>query len=94
MQLGDVLDDGKAEAGSAKGTAAVLVDAVEALEETRLAVRRDADAVVADADYGLAVGGGFDLDHDVLGAAVAQGVLNEVGDRRFQEPRIAGADES
>ena len=78
MQLGDVLDDGKPEAGSANGAAAVLVDAVEALEEARLAVRRDADAMVADADDGLAVGGAFDLDLDVLRAAVAQGVLNEV----------------
>ena len=78
MQLGDELDDGKAEAGSAKGTAAILVDTVEALEEARLAVRRDADPVVADADDGLAVGSGFDFDLDVLGAAVAQGVLNEV----------------
>lgn len=66
MKLRDVLDDGEAKASPAKGAAAVLVDAIEALEETRLAVLRDADAVVADADDGLPARFAFELDLDVL----------------------------
>ena len=45
--LGDVLDDGEAEAGAAELAAARLVDAVEALEEPRQVLARDAAALVA-----------------------------------------------
>ena len=42
MHLGDVLDDREAEAGAAEVAAARLVDAVEALEEPRQVLARDA----------------------------------------------------
>ena len=48
--LDDVPDDGEAEPGAAGRARASLVDAVEALEDPRHLVGRDADALVGDGD--------------------------------------------
>ena len=44
----DVLDDGKAQARSTQGAAPRLVDAIEALEESRQVLRGDANAKIHD----------------------------------------------
>ena len=88
MKLGDVLDDGKAESRAALVAAAVLVHAVEPLEDARAMLGRNADAVVLDGEDRLFVAGGKGND-DVGRAAVAQGVLHEVGKGVFHEPRVA-----
>src|SRR5262245_18535758 len=48
--LDDVLDDGEAEAGAAELARACLVDAEEALRETRQVLGGNADAAVLDRD--------------------------------------------
>src|ERR1700733_8153211 len=54
MGLGDVLDDGEAEAGPPLLAGAPLVDPVEALEDARDRLRGDADAGVAHLEHRLA----------------------------------------
>ena len=46
MKLGDVLHDSQSETGSAKSTAALLVDSVETFEDPGLVFRRDPASVV------------------------------------------------
>ena len=53
MKLGDVLDDGKTKPRSAKRTAPVLVDAIEPLEYPRLAIGRNTDAKIGDANLAV-----------------------------------------
>src|SRR5687768_9481757 len=51
VRLRHVFDDGEAEAGAALFARAAAVDAVEALEDPRQRLRRDADAGVAHLDH-------------------------------------------
>jgi hypothetical protein len=46
----DVLDDGQAQTGASRGPRPRRVDAVEALEDALLVLRRDAEALVRDGD--------------------------------------------
>ena len=55
MKLSDVLDDGKAQPRAALVAAAVLVHAVEPLEDAGAMLRRNADAVVLDGENRLFV---------------------------------------
>ena len=50
MQLGDVFDDGKAEAGPAQLAAARLIDAIKSLEDARQIFLAYTDAGVAHAN--------------------------------------------
>ena len=62
MGLHDVLDDGQPQAGAAQLAAASAIDAVEALEDARQVLGRDAAAAICDVDQHLAIG---DLAGDV-----------------------------
>ena len=78
---GDVLDDREAEAGAAGGAVPRRVDAVEPLEDAVELVRRDADALVGDADVdGGVVAGRGDHDRGALGR-VGDGVGDQVAHR-------------
>src|SRR5215211_696825 len=63
VALGDLADDGQAEAGAAVGSGAALVGAPEAVEDVRLVLGGDAGALVGHGDPGavaLAAGGQAD----------------------------------
>ena len=83
-----MLDDGEPEARPAQGAAARLVHAVEPLEEARKVPRGDAHAEVDDRKLGPPVphvAGEF----DAVGPRIAQGVLDEVDERLFQQLHVA-----
>ena len=77
VDAGDVLDDGKAEAGAAGGFAAALVHAIEPLKNAGLGFFRDADAVVFHGQGAVAVpGAGGDELHLAAGVVVADGIVS------------------
>ena len=83
-----MLDDGEAQPRAALLAAAVLVHAVEPLEDAVAMLRRDADAVVLDGEDRLSAAR-REREDDVGRAAVAQGVLHEIGEGVLHEPRVA-----
>ena len=91
VQLGYVLDDGKAKSRPAKRTAPVLVNAVEPLEYPLLTFGRYADTMIDDGDLRPSVGTTRNHDLDGFRPTVTDRVLDEIHDRRLDEPRIAGA---
>ena len=88
MEEGDVLDDGKAQAGAAVLAGAVGMDAVEALEEAGEVLGGDAAAVVGDGEEGGAI---LDpeAEGDGGGAGVAEGVGEEVDEGLLEEVGVA-----
>src|SRR5699024_3575748 len=70
VDAGDLLDDGKAEAGAAGGLAAALVHPVEPLKDAALRLFRDADAVVLHREIGAALPGAARLQQDPAAGAV------------------------
>src|SRR3984957_11061020 len=83
MAIEDMLDQRKAEPGSALGAALGDVDAIEPFRQPRQMFRRDAGPVIAHGDlrFRLAVGGraGREPDIDALaGRAVFERVLDQV----------------
>ena len=81
MQQRDLSDDGEPEAAAGDvGTG----DAIEAFEHALAFRRRNARAVVADADYGVAFGfRQFDIDTPA-GRGVAQRVVDEIAEQHAQ----------
>ena len=92
VQLSNMLDDRKAETGSAQRTAAVPVDAIETLEKPALTFFRNANAMIGDRNLCPAVGTFSNGYFDGSRAAVTNRVLNEIRDRRLDQPRITRTD--
>ena len=88
-----MFDDGEAEACAAQFAAASFIDSIEAFEDARLGGFWDADAVVDDTDLEFAIFARVECDFDGWGAAITQGVVDEVGDSFFDEARVAFAEE-
>ena len=90
--LHSVLDDRQSEARAAGRLGVALIHAVEALEHTRLMLRRDADAGVGDGDAAAA---GIGRDRHVHAPAVTvvlDGVVAEVIDDLIDQAADAGQD--
>src|SRR5580658_3512575 len=86
-----VLDDGKAQAGAAQGARSRFVDAVEALEDARQILGRDADAGVSDQDVDLSVPGSH-LDLDFTARPVElDGVIKQI-DKDLLQPKLMAND--
>ena len=89
VDLGDVFDDGEAEAGAAHFPAAGAVDAVEAFEDSGEVFGGDAETVVGDFEEDVAVFGfGCGADFAVV-AGVFDGVVDEVGDGALEVVYVA-----
>ena len=88
MRLHHLADDGEAEARAVR--AAIAVELVEALEDARKLLRRNVRSGVmhSDADV-VAFALGADRDHAAR-RRVADGVVDQVGERLFQSPLVAG----
>src|SRR3954468_10463403 len=82
--VGDVADDGEAEAGAARVSGTGAVDAVEPLEDAVEVARRDADAVVAHVELPPAVVFAHLALHRRAGVGVLHRVLDQVVQRRRQ----------
>ena len=91
MQGRAVLDDRQAETGAAGHFAVALVHAVEALENTLLVGRGDADAGIRDADEGgaVAVRAGFDR-HAAVRAVIREGVVRKVEHHLLERSALTG----
>ena len=80
VDAGDLLDDGKAEAGAAGGLAAALVHPVEPLKDAALRLFRDADAVVLHREIGVALPGAARLQQDPAAGVQFQIVSGTTGE--------------
>ena len=81
MRLDDIFHDREPEPGAAGVAGSVLVDAVEPFEDVRLVVGGNAGSVVGDADTNFRVmTGGGDADAGIFGAAMSEGVAEQVGE--------------
>jgi hypothetical protein len=91
MNGSDVLHDRKPKTGAAVGSAARIVDPVEALEDTVELGSRNANAVVRDCDFDLIVdSAGLHMrrnDDPRPGVGIGDGILDQVADRN---PPLAG----
>src|SRR5450759_2081305 len=82
--LNDVLDDGEAESRAALFARARLIDAIEALKDSFEGFRRDARAVILYEDFHLAAVLSTSANgHRAIGAAIFDGVINQIAQHLF-----------
>ena len=89
MIVGDVTDDGEAEAGTTGVAAAGPIDAIEPLEDAIEVAGGDADAPIGDVDRDAVVAPDGGHPHLAAGLAVLDGVVDEVADGRDQLASVA-----
>ena len=82
----DMFDDREAEARAALVAAGADVDAVEALGQTRQMFRRDAGAMIADAQAARAALH-VDVDLDVAGLRARAAIFDGVFEQVFDDPQ-------
>src|SRR5205807_7729194 len=90
VRLGEMLDDGEAQAAAALVAGAALVHPVEALEDASQRLRRDADAGVADLDQRVAALPRQAQQHLAARPVVLDGVVEQVEEQPLDAVGVAG----
>ena len=88
MGQDDLLDDGQAEAAAARRACAALVRAVEAVEDALGVFGLEAGAAIDDRQLEMAVGEDARADFDGADEGVENGVLEEIDEGLFHQPRV------